>query len=259
MEFELYRRGPHHRSDDEYISFREVRDRFDFRGVEIGAWVTQKEQEKAAVYFYDALCDLTKILAVPDEVISLRGTLILQYGKGGRPGVAAHYAPDQRAFALAKNAGPGSIAHEWFHAFDHYICNKAFNVNKPRLFASTAWLAQYAPIEHPLNALLFNCYRAVLLDKSGEQPSELFLSSAEIDRAAGTVYYSLPEEMCARAFEAFVQDAHIKNNYLVKGTKQSEEAKLGLYPQGEQRILINQAFQNYFAQLGRALILNKSQ
>jgi hypothetical protein len=52
-----------------------------------------------------------------------------------------------------------------------------------------------------------------------------------------------------------VQDAHISNNFLVAGTKASEEAKMGLYPQGEQRVRINAAFRDYFSTLGYALRL----
>lgn len=62
-----------------------------------------------------------------------------------------------------------------------------------------------------------------------------------------------PEELCARAFEAFVQDAACKNEFLVNGTRESEEARVGLYPQGAQRERINRAFQDYFSNLGRAL------
>ena len=51
----LYRHGPVHRSEDEYVSFREVRERFGFYGVRTGRWVTRTEQEAAAVNFYDAL------------------------------------------------------------------------------------------------------------------------------------------------------------------------------------------------------------
>ena len=71
--------------------------------------------------------------------------------------------------------------------------------------------------------------------------------------AAGVHYYSQPEELCARAFEAFVQDADCKNAFLVRGTRESEEAKLGLYPQGEHRDRTNHAFRDYFHNLGRAL------
>ena len=71
-----------------------------------------------------------------------------------------------------------------------------------------------------------------------------------MDKRLGQLYYSKPEELCARAFEAFVQDAAITNHFLVKGTKASPEAERGLYPQGER---INITFSDYFGRLGKAL------
>lgn len=120
-------------------------------------------------------------------------------------------------------------------------------------FASAAWLAEAAPINHPLNQRLLACFHAILLHPNGQQPSALFTYSAAMDKAQGQLYYSKPEELCARAFEAFVQDATIKNHFLVKGTKTSPEAERGLYPQGEQRERINALFSAYFASLGSAL------
>ncbi|WP_097462187.1 CLCA_X family protein [Mangrovitalea sediminis] len=250
---EFYRRGPALR-DGSVVSFLDIRRRFDFRSIEIGRWVTEPEKQRAAGLFHDALCDLMQILQGPESLISLRGTLGLQYGIGGRPGVAAHYVPASRTFALAKNAGPGSIAHEWFHAFDHYICGKAFQSVRPGLFASRAWLDEMPPVAHPLNTRLQACFKAVLLDEAGQAPSVLFRQSVKQDELLGRCYYSQPEEMCARAFEAFVQDASIKNAFLVKGTQASGDARLGLYPQGEQRAQINAAFAAYFFGLGRALL-----
>ena len=249
----IFRRGPIHRSEDEYISFREVRSTFGFRTIKIGRWVTEQEQERAAIHFYDALADLRTILGVPNEVISLRHTLALHYGTGGRPGVAAHYSPMERAFALAKNAGPGSIAHEWFHAFDHYICTKAFCDSDNGQFGSFAWLHDFPSVRHPLNERLFEFYRQVMLSEDGQQPSDQVNASVAMDQRRGQIYFSKPEELCARAFEAFVQDAAIHNSFLVKGTRQSEEAKLGLYPQNQQRERINQSLHNYFASLGQAI------
>ncbi|MDF1764184.1 MAG: hypothetical protein P1U57_12305 [Oleibacter sp.] len=254
----IYRRGPKHRSEDEFVSFREVRERFGFYSVNIGRWVTQHEQIDAALHFYDALCDLQSILQVPNFVISLRGTLALHYGTGGRPGVAAHYSPAEHVFALAKNAGPGSIAHEWFHAFDHYIAQYAFTENELNSslssdFASKRWLKNDAIKEHALNERLYYCFQCILLDDTGQSPSALFQHSVEQDKRLGIVYYAKPEEMCARAFEAFIQDAAIKNSFLVSGTKLSDDAKLGLYPTGRQRQAINQAFNDYFSALGLAL------
>ncbi|KAA1172880.1 calcium-activated chloride channel protein [Marinobacter salinexigens] len=248
----FYRRGPDHRAGAP-VTFLDVRRRFQFRSVEIGRWVTEPEKQRSAALFYDALCDLMTILGGTESLISLRGSLALQYGIGGRPGVSAHYTPATRSFALAKNAGPGSIAHEWFHAFDHYIADKLFPDTRKGDFGSSLWLKRENGIVHPLNDKLQACYRAILLDQSGSRPSELFRCSAQADKAAGIHYFSRPEELCARAFEAFVQDAECKNGFLVKGTKESEEARLGLYPQGEQRRSINQAFLDYYHHLGRAL------
>ena len=248
-----YRNGPDH-TYGELIDFVQVRRQFDFRSIEVGRWVTRAERERAAGLFFDALCDLMLILQGPESLISLRGSLSLQYGIGGRLGVAAHYHPATRTFALAKNAGPGSIAHEWFHAFDHYIADKTIVDAHSRTFASHAWLNNAATVAHPLNDLLFDCFKAILLDESGTEPSPLFMASAAADSKLNTLYYSQPEELCARAFEAFVQDAIIKNSFLVKGTKATKEAELGLYPQGQQRLNINAAFGRYFKTLGAALM-----
>ena len=127
----FFRNGPRHRADASSSSGA-IRRQFDFRSIEIGRWVTNEERDRAAALFHDALCDLMLILQGTETLISLRGTLALQYGTGGRPGVSAHYDPSQRSFALAKNAGPGSIAHEWFHAFDHYIAPKCFQAAPPQ-------------------------------------------------------------------------------------------------------------------------------
>ncbi|MBJ6137972.1 CLCA_X family protein [Marinobacter litoralis] len=235
------------------ISFVTVRRQFDFRGIEIGRWVTEQERDRAAGRFYRALCDLMAILQGPETLISLRGTLGMQYGIGGRPGVAAHYIPATRQLALAKNAGAGSLAHEWFHAFDHYMGNKAFRDVGKFGFASSGWLGSATQKEHPLNKLLSDCFKTVLLTEDGAAPSPLFQASKAADSRLKVLYYAKPEELCARAFEAFVEDSTPKNAFLVRGTVYSDEAKAGLYPEGTHRQRINDAFRNYFAALGTAL------
>jgi len=250
---QFYRRGPLHRQSD--MSFVDIRRQFDFRSIELGKWVTNEEKHKAANLFHDALCDLMTILRAPESLISLRGTLALQYGKGGQRYVSAHYDPSTRSFALAKNAGPGSIAHEWFHAFDHYICSKLYDENEVsrHQFASSYWLEDGNYKAHPINHRLVQCFQTILLSEDGEEPSDVFKQSVRVDKKMNTQYFSQPEEICARAFEAFIQDQPIKNEFLVKGTKESDEAKLGLYPQGQHRVRINHTFKDYFQSLGQAL------
>lgn len=238
------------------LNFAKIRRQFDFRGIEIGRWVTPEERDLAAMNFHQALEDLMFVLQGPEHLISLRGTLGLQYGKGGRPGVAAHYMPATRQLSLAKNAGAGSLAHEWFHAYDHYMGDKMFHFASSSSFASSNWLQEPASSNiksHLLNTLLGDCFKSILLSPDGNDTSELFQASKRIDEKHNIFYYSKPEEMCARAFEAFIEDAKPASRFLVKGSKYSEEAKVGLYPKGEQRERINQAFKDYFALLGRAL------
>ncbi|KXS54821.1 MAG: hypothetical protein AWU57_791 [Marinobacter sp. T13-3] len=235
------------------ISFVTVRRQFDFRTIEVGRWVAPAERDHAAYRFYHALHDLMAVLQGPEHLISLRNTLGLQYGIGGRPGVAAHYLPATRQLALAKNAGAGSLAHEWFHAFDHYMGGKAFRHTGPFKFASSAWLEGALQKPHALNDRLTDCLKAILLTDDGTGPSPLFDCSRQADARLGVLYYARPEEMCARAFEAFVEDNQPDNHFLVDGTVYSDEAQAGLYPQGRQRQVINDAFQTYFSSLGEAL------
>lgn len=234
-------------------NFAAIRRQFDFRSIEIGRWVTPEERDFAAVKFYQALCDLMASLRSPESLISLRSTLSLQYGIGGRPGVAAHYIPATRQLALAKNAGAGSLAHEWFHAFDHYMGSKAFHNPVRYGFASSAWLDSKQQKGHPLNVLLGQCFKTILLDESGTEPSDQFQCSQQADRDMKVLYYARPEELCARAFEAFVEDSGPGNGFLVRGTVYSDEARAGLYPKGQHRKAINEAFNHYFQALGSAL------
>lgn len=235
------------------LSFVTVRRQFDFRSIEVGRWVTEQERDRAAIRFHQALTDLMAILQGPEVLISLRGTLGLQYGIGGRPGVAAHYIPATRQLALAKNAGAGSLAHEWFHALDHCLANKCFKNTGAMAFASSCWLKNQQTIPHPINDLLGHCFKTILLDETGKNPSQIFVCSAAADKKLDVLYYSRPEELCARAFEAFVEDSGFASSFLVKGTHHSKEARAGLYPQGEQRKQINRAFLAYFSTLGAAL------
>ena len=235
------------------INFVMLRREFDFRGIEMGRWVTEAERDKAAVNFHQALQDLMQVLGAPHSLISLRGSLGIQYGKGGRPGVAAHYMPATRQLALAKNAGAGSLAHEWFHAFDHYMGAKMFATLASDEFASFGWINSAVMHPHPLNDSLAACFKAIMLSPDGQSPSELFQHSTQADRTHKILYYAKPEELAARAFEAFVEDCAPHSHFLVRGTRYSSEAKSGLYPQGADRERINQAFKHYFHTLGQAL------
>lgn len=248
----FYRNGPEHRAGAD-VSFTDIVKVFGFRTVTIGKWVTAAEQQIAANLLFDALSDLMDILQVPTPVISLNGSLSLAFGAGGKKFSCAHYDSATRKLALAKNAGGGALAHEWFHAFDHYICTKAFLPSKNHQFASDAWLNHLPAIEHKLNIRLFNCFETLFLAEGGEQPNAYVQRSVQIDQGMGSYYFARPQELAARAFEACIQDHPRKNAFLVQGTKQSNEARLGIYPDQTLRTKLQRHFLDYFAVLGQAV------
>ncbi len=251
-----YRNGPAHR-DGADVSFTDIVKIFGFRTVTIGKWVTKQEQQLAANLFFDALCDLMDILAVGESIISLRGSLSLAFGSGGQRGASAHYAPQGKVLALAKNAGGGSLAHEWFHAFDHHICSKMFVHCDPSDFASSSWLLDQKQQTHVLNQKLGLCFESIFLQPDKKHPSEYVKRSAKNDALQQHFYYARPQELSARAFEACVQDQDRKNSFLVQGTKKSPEAQLGIYPQAQQRLTISKNLLDYFRHLGQSMAKSK--
>ncbi|RUO29363.1 hypothetical protein CWE12_10310 [Aliidiomarina sedimenti] len=250
-----YRNGADYRNGDD-VSFADIQRRYDFYSIRVGRWVTSVEQQRAANLFYDALRDMESLLRVPPEVISLNGTLALHFAVGGRKHSAAHYEPASRALALAKNAGGGSLAHEWFHAFDHYICAHMFATHSKvpaQAFASRYWLSHHDFKVHPLNNLLDTAFKLLFLDSNGQGVSPFMRHCMAIDKRLGRVYFSQPEEIAARAFERMLQGLGQKNHFLVSGTLQSETANAGLYPDPSTTFQLGELWLSYFYHLGRAL------
>lgn len=262
LQRDFYRLGPDFRCGDD-VSFNDIQQQFALATIKVGRWVTATERQLAANLVFDALADLAFILNVPPTVLGLKQSLHLSFGTGGSIHSQAHYAPYERTLALAKNAGAGALAHEFWHAFDHYIADKLFPtaetlqlmpVTGPA-FASHLWQSNATINNHPLNRRLADVLEAVLDTPAGESANHYLQRAEALDRQMGRRYFSIPTELVARAFESYIQDdGQITNHYLVSGTKQSELAKQGGYPCGDHRQLINQRFSDYFLLLGRALL-----
>ena len=248
-----YRNGPDYRFGVD-VDFAEVRATFGLKAISIGRWVNAQERQRAANLIYDALADLTQILAIPPAVIGLRGTLTLAFGQGGRLGVQAHYHSATRTLALAKHAGSGALAHEWWHAFDHYICPFVFQGQvSANAFASKQWLMRNDTNPHPMNAPLLALFSQLFLDQSQTCPSAFVTRCTKLDSAAKQFYFAMPEELSARAFEHYIQHQDIKNHYLVSGTKQSELAKLEAFPNSKEAAAIAECISQYFSTLGHSI------
>lgn len=96
---------------------------FGFRGVEFGNWNNQAERQELMNEAYDGLLDLAEVMNIPAKAISLNGDLALAFGARGHGlrSARAHYERDKAVINLTKMNGAGALAHEWFHALDHYF------------------------------------------------------------------------------------------------------------------------------------------
>lgn len=248
------RHGPDYRFGEQ-VTFLDIKQTFGFSHVRVGRWVTRKESCIAANLVFDSLADLAFILKLPPLTLGLRQTVSLAFGHGGQKGVQAHYAPSTRELALAKNAGAGALAHEFWHAFDHYIAEKSFQSSTKRFqCASDLWLADLPIIEHPLNARLSDIFKMTFLTGNNDEPHDYVRRAIALDKKYQMQYFSRPTEMMARAFEACIESyTEISNPYLVSGTCFSALAKEGAYPDESHRQRIFQVLINYFEPLGIAL------
>ena len=99
---------------------------FNFRGGEFGNYETIKDRTKNIEFSYDAFCVLAETLNISVKDIPFNNRLAIAYGArgtGGKNAALAHYEPAKRVINLTKLKGAGSLAHEWMHALDHYLCN----------------------------------------------------------------------------------------------------------------------------------------
>jgi len=253
LSHEFFRQGPDYRFDDQVL-FEDIKRTFGFKTITVGAWVDKTERLIAANLVFDSLADLTQILNIPPKVIGLRNSLSLSFGSGGQKGVQAHYDSNTKTLALAKNAGAGALAHEWWHAFDHYICPFLFPNSGYFEFASAKWLKETDFHRHPLNEVLSSFYKLCFLNETGEQTSDFFKQAIKLDKTYQQKYFSRPQEVTARAFEACIgHHEAIKNHYLVSGVKKSKLAQQGGFPEASLRIKLQDNLYTYFNALGAAL------
>jgi hypothetical protein len=265
--------GPDYRNGDS-VSFLDIKHTFGLQHIRVGKWVNREESALAANLIFDSLADLANILGVPPELIGLRGSLRFAFGHGGQKGVQAHYSPAYRELALAKNAGAGSLAHEFWHAFDHYIADKMF-INDSLLStdaymsgasryacATDHWLADKSIVAHPLNQQLSKLFEITFLNANGQEPHtsiphDYVRRAIALDKLQGCHYFAKPTEMMARAFESCIEMysqnyAEISNPYLVNSTINSPLAKHGAYPDAQHCREIYQTLLAYFEPLGIA-------
>ena len=215
------RRGPDRR--DGSVTPEVFMDAFGFRGVQFGNYVEGPRRQADLNEAYDALIDLSQVLSVPPKALSLNGSLGLAFGARGVGDAKAHYEPSQVVINITKTHGPGSLAHEWFHAFDNYFARldaTGQTAGASDKFATDATLPAKNVRPEVLNA--FKAIRAAI------QKSSFHKRSREMDSTRAKPYFGTTIEEAARAFEIYVSDrleaAGIYNDYLANIYKAAESA-----------------------------------
>lgn len=117
------RDGDARREGDGNVTPKDFTDVFGFRAVEFGNWNNAAERQHILNQAYDAFLDMAEILGIPPKAVSLNGELALAFGArgSGLSGARAHYERNYGVINLTKIQGAGALAHEWWHAFDHYL------------------------------------------------------------------------------------------------------------------------------------------
>lgn len=179
------------------ISGEDLIGSFCLRGIQFGESVTQAERQRWLNDVYEALCDLAFVLNIPRRWIGLGG-LGLAIGARGKGGAMAHYEPDLMVFNFTRMSGSGSLAHEWFHAFDHRLGKKwhSTSIVEALWWPSGGSVANLTALELHMSEL------CGLL-----RPSKLLKQAQQIEALPrAKKYWTKPCELAARAFEAWVED-----------------------------------------------------
>lgn len=114
------------RKGTEYRSFKHAKadnflDVFQFKGGEFGNWVNDNERQASLDYCYDALMDLSDVLEISRDSVTLGHQLNIAFGARGHGSALAHFEPLYNVINLTKMKGAGSLGHEWIHALDFYL------------------------------------------------------------------------------------------------------------------------------------------
>lgn len=237
----------HHKG---HVTTEEFDATFGFKCVKFGNYVNEEGlRQRNLDLTYDALIDLSNVLHIPPKALSLNGNLGLLFGCNGRGGkAAAHYETANVVINLTKRKGAGSLAHEWFHAVDHYF-SRMESENTLALYSETKDMDDRASEKYKYhNGLEIIQHPPIQDTKDREAPTTVQKLREEIKDAMADIFYTIRKtdiqhrseindkksspyysqncEMGARCFEAVVSDIlkehGEKNPFLVSYTSEKD-------------------------------------
>jgi hypothetical protein len=248
---------------------------FDFRGIQFGNYVSDRDRIIHTKLVYGSFYDLSQILGMELKDIGFDKRLSISIGARGSGKAKAHYEKNQKIINLTKSRGNGSIAHEYAHSLDNILFSalKEFDGNIKKTFSNQFMqyhrkYKQETQSKKRLDDILDDTvanyfsyqYKFPNLDeKESRKILIAFYNILAYIRESGFRYRSLNEgtywgnneELFARAFESYISDKleenKIENFYLVFSTKGNAQLKeFSIYPQTVEREEINKLFDKLF-------------
>jgi len=108
---------------------------YGFRAVEFGNYVNDEDGKHHLQKASEAFSDLADVLGLSPRDASLGGKLAIAFGARGKGRALAHYEAVSKVINVTRDAGAGTLAHEWGHAMDNIL--HAESTGKPSIgFAS---------------------------------------------------------------------------------------------------------------------------
>ena len=216
------RAGLRWRDEDENITLEKFEQRFGFSCVYFGGFKqNDRDKQELLNLAYDALNDLCAVLGVPPHYVSFNGELSIGFGLKGSSNAAAQYEPGRKLLNMSRARYGGTLAHEWFHAFDDHFGNGD-------RFAS----------EFPRNQIWTDFINSLCT-------TGYFKRCKGFSSLQGDDYWNKTVEKCARGFETYVWTEMKKrgwcNNYLVSRIKPWKDEDNSTFPypfEDEQEVFI---------------------
>lgn len=248
---------------------------------------------------YNNLSFLSGVLGIPYKAIGLSGTLGINLQDKLR-GALGSYNPGTKIITLPKNTN--SFIHEWLHALDDHLLNKFGNVSQGDLFSGVVRKDGTIDPRDGVQAAFANLMHAVFFDKamlasikldleSKLQKAKTSSSKAEIEKKLkeleagnykgikgktnyytssrdfgnGNSYWTSPEEMLARVFEAYsafkIEQAGGDATSIAKGDlaylSNVDDRLAKTFPKLQERMVIFEAMDQFIARLIESEILGK--
>lgn len=105
-----------------------LQNQYQFKALQYGNSMPVDERKYHTKWTLQSFSDLSEILNLPIQQVTVNGKLGMAFGARGKGGggrdtmtAVAHYEPNTKMINLTRSNGFGSLAHEWGHFFDNIL------------------------------------------------------------------------------------------------------------------------------------------